>query len=262
MRASCELDTPLFRQQPPLAEWLEGLGHDGPFERVQPTSAGNQAAPRLEAVPSIISLLKDPDPDTRMQAARALGSLGERAHRVLPVLRAALKETALQDPDESVRNDAVNALLRAGPQPASEVAGLIDSLQDEVEVVRFHAAIALGDLGSEARPSLPVLIHKALWDENPAVRVEAAVALWKIDRNKGPLVIPALIKALASNNEFICWMAADCLGQIGPEARQAVPALQQALRKPFKMALIKKSLALALERIDTQAADSDGPLPS
>jgi HEAT repeat protein len=259
MAARSELPQALLRQQPPLADWLEGLSHDGPFERVQLSSVGHPAAPRLEAVESLISLLKDSDRAFRMQAATALGNLGEHAHRALPVLRAALKETALRDADESVRSRAVQAILQVGPQPVSEVAGLIDSLQDDVEVVRFHAAIALGDLGRAAQPSVPALIHAALWDEDPAVRVEAAMALWKIDR-KGPLVIPALIEALANNNELICWIAADYLGQIGPEARQAVPALQQVLRRPFKMALIRKGVALALERIDPQAAAAGGLL--
>jgi HEAT repeat protein len=249
---SSELHKALLLQQPPLVDWLEGLSHDGPFERDQYTSFGQQAAPRLEALPSLISLLKDSDPGIRVQAVKAMGSLGERAQRVLPVLRAALKEIALTDSDGSVRGHAMHAILQVGPQPASEIAGLIDALQDDVEVVRFHAAIALGDLGSAARPSLPALIHTARWDENPAVRVEAALALWKIDR-KGPLVIPALIEALANNNEFICWMAADCLGQIGPEAQEALPALQQALQRPFKISLIRKGVALALERIDPPA---------
>jgi HEAT repeat protein len=262
MAARSELPQALLGQQPAVADWLEGLSHDGPFERAEPDSAGHPAAPRLEAVESLISLLKDSDRDVRMQAVTALGNLGERAHRVLPVLRAALKETALQDADESVRSRAVHAILQAGPQPVSETAGLVDSLQDEIEVVRFHAAIALGELGyaPAARPSVPTLIHAALWDEDPAVRVEAAMALWKIDR-KGPLVIPALIKALADDNELICWIAADYLGQIGPEARQAVPALQHALRRPFKISLIRKGMALALERIDPQAAGTGG-LPS
>ena len=121
-----------------------------------------------------------------------------------------------------------------------------------MEVLRFHAAVALGVLGRDARPAVSPLIHTALWDEDPAVRVEAAVALWKIDRNKGPLVIPALIKALANDNELICWIAADYLGQIGPEAREAVPALRQALRRPFKIGLIRKGVALALQRFDGQ----------
>jgi len=258
MAVPAELHQALLRQQPPLADWLEGLSHDGPFERIQHTAVGHPAAPRLEAVASLISLLKDSDRDIRIQAATALGNLGEYAPRVLPMLRAALKETALKDADESVRSRAMHAILQVGPQPASEVAGLVDALHNDVEVVRFHAAIALGDLGFAAQPSVPALIHTALWDQEPAVRVEAAMALWKIDRNNGPLVIPALIKALADDNELICWIAADDLGQIGAEARQAVPALQQALRRPYKIALIRKGVALALERIDPQAAAAAG----
>jgi len=196
---------------------------------------------------------KDPDRDVRVRVVTALGTLGGQAHRVVPVLRAALKETAVNDNDESVRTHAAHALLEVGPEPDSEVAGLIDSLQNELEILRFHAAIALGNHGRDAQPAVPALIHTALWDQDPAVRVEAAVALWKIDRT-GPLVIPVLIKALADDNELICWIAADCLGQIGPEARQAVPALQQALRRPFKIALIRRGVALALERIDPHAA--------
>jgi len=79
------------------------------------------------------------------------------------------------------------------------------------------------------------------------------MALWKIDR-KGPLVVPALVRALGDANELICWIAADCLGQIGPEAREAVPALRQALRRDFRISLIKAGVNLALERIDPQSA--------
>jgi HEAT repeat protein len=89
------------------------------------------------------------------------------------------------------------------------------------------------------------------------VRVEAAVALWKIDR-KGAVVIPALIKALGDDNEMLCWIAADCLGQMGPEAREAVPALRQALLRPFKISLIRKGVTLALQEIDPQAAAEAG----
>jgi HEAT repeat protein len=198
-----------------------------------------------------------PFPVEGLRAVTALGNLGGQARRVLPALHAALTETALHDGDESVRTQAVRAVLQVGPQPASEVAALSDALQDELDVVRFHAAIALGNVGREAQPALPALIHAALWDEDPAVRVGAALALWKIDR-KGPLVIPALMKALDDANELICWIAADWLGQLGPAAREAVPALRQALRRPFKITLIRAGVALALERIDPQAAAEVG----
>jgi HEAT repeat protein len=239
-------------QTPPLVEWLEALSHDGPFERGPGPSVMDQAAPRLALVPVLISLLKDPDQAVRVRVLTALGNLGGQVHLVMPVLRAALKEAALTDDDEAVRTQAAHALLQAGPEPDSEVAGLTDSLRSELEVMRFHAAVALGNLGRAAQPAEPALIHTALWDEDAAVRVEAAVALWKIDR-KGPLVIPVLADALENDNELICWMAADYLGQIGPEAQEAVPALRGALRRPFKIGLVRKGVALALQRIQGQA---------
>jgi HEAT repeat protein len=258
MTTPSELQAALLGQQPPLADWLEALSHDSPFEQGQDPSIWDQVAPRPALVPILLSLLKDPDRDVRVRVLTALGNFGGQAHRVLPALRLALKETALEDDDEFVRIRAAHALLQVGPEPDSEVAGLIDSLQNELEVLRFHAAVALGNLGRAARSAVPALIHTALWDEDPAVRVEAAVSLWKIER-KGPLVIPVLSEALAAENELICWMAADALGQIGPEAREAVPALRRALQRDFKVSLIKTGVILALERIDPHAKEeADG----
>ena len=83
------------------------------------------------------------------------------------------------------------------------------------------------------------------------------MALWKIDRKIQP-VIHALTNALEKDNELICWIAAEHLGQMGPDAREAVPALQQALRREFKITLVRTGIALALERIDPQAAAMGG----
>jgi hypothetical protein len=237
----------------PIADWLAALSHDSPFEHGQDGSVWNEEAPRLTLVPILISLLQDPSGDVRMRAITALTTFAEQAQRALPVLRAALKDAAATDDDPSVRGRAVHAVLQLGPQPASDVAALIDSLHDDLEIVRFHAAVALGDLGRSAQPATPALIQAASWDDDPAVRVAAAVALRKIDRN-GPLAIQTLIEALGNDNELVCWMAADELGQIGPEAREAVPALQQALRRRFKMNLVARGIALAIRRIAPQSA--------
>jgi HEAT repeat protein len=251
MTATSEIQAALLPQHPPLVDWLEALSHDSPFEGGQDCLIWDQAAPRMDLVPILLSLLNDTDRDVRVRVLTALGNFGGQAHRVMPVLRAALKETALKDDDESVRNHAAHALLQVGPEPDSEVAGLTDSLHNELEALRFHAAVALGNLGRDARSAVPALIHAALWDVDSAVRVEAAAALWKIDR-RGPLVIPALMDALEDDNELVCWMAADFLGQVGSEARVAMPALQRARRRPFKSGLIRKGVVLALERISGQ----------
>jgi HEAT repeat protein len=197
--------------------------------------------------------LQDADRDIRLRAVTALGDLAGEVRRVLPALRAALGEAALHDGDEGVRAGAVRALLRAGPQPATEVGALINALHSEVDVVRFHAAIALGDFGTGGRPAVPALIHASLWDEDPAVRAGAAMALWKIDDHRDPLAVHVLTRALGDVNELVCWVAAEWLGQMGPAAQEAVPALRQALRRRCKLSLVTTSVRLALERIDPQA---------
>jgi HEAT repeat protein len=244
-------------QDPPLADWLVALSHDSPWERSQAAATWGGASVPLSAVQSLLSLLNDSNPTVRLRAVTALGSLGGEVRRVLAALRGALREAALHDADDGVRAQAVRALLQAGPASAMAVGSLVEALRSEVDVVRLHAAAALGDLGPAGRPAVPALIHASLWDEEPGVRVESAMALWKID-HKGPLVLQVLIKALGDANEFICWMAVDCLAQMGRAAREAVPALRQALTRGFKMSLVKTGILLALERIDPEASQGEG----
>jgi HEAT repeat protein len=237
---------------PPLADWFVALSHDSPFERPQHSEARDGVCPPLAAVPSLFALLQDSNPDIRLPVIASLGDLGREIRRILPALRTALREVALNDKDAGVRAEAVRALLRAGPQPATEVEAFVDALQNDVDIVRFHAAVSLGDLGPAGQSAVPALIHASLWDEEPAIRVEAAMALWKIDR-KGPLVLHVLSKALNDANELICWIAAERLAHIGPAAREVVPALRQAMQRDFRLSLVKTALSLALERIDPQA---------
>jgi HEAT repeat protein len=254
-------DTARLGEGPPLADWLVALSHDGPFEAPQMRAARGSGSPLLATVPLLLPMLKDADRDARLAAVRSLGEIAEEVRRVLPTLRAALGQAAVHEDDDGVRTEAVRALLRAGPQPATEVGPLIDALHSEFDVVRFHAAVALGDFGPAGRPAVADLIHASYWDEEPAVRVEAAMALWKIDR-KMPLVLHVLTEALGDANELVCWVAAECLGQIGPAASDAVPALRQALQREYRLALVKTGVRLALERIEAQAGiDSSGQLP-
>jgi HEAT repeat protein len=197
--------------------------------------------------------MKSAELKVRAQAIRAVGDLAARVRRLLPTLRQILEEAAHAD-GEDVRAEAVRALLRAGPQPDNDVAALTDALHSGLEIIRFHAAIALGDFGIEGRPAVPNLIHASLWDDEPAVRLAAAMAIWKIDDQRGPLIIHVLSRALGDANELICWLAAEFLGQMNTAARDAVPALQNALRRKYELSVVQTSIRLALERITPQGA--------
>ena len=98
--------------QATIADWLAALSHDSPFEGGEDNSVWDQEAPRLALVPILISLLQDADRDVRRRTIAALAKFGEQAQRTLPVLRAALKDAALKDDDESVRSEAVHAVLQ------------------------------------------------------------------------------------------------------------------------------------------------------
>jgi hypothetical protein len=51
-------------------------------------------------------------------------------------------------------------------------------------------------------------------------------------------------------------MAADCLGDLGPRAAAAVPALQSALQAHFEIAHVRTGLRIALDRIQQKAVDA------
>ncbi len=237
-------------QDPPLANWLVALSHDSPLKQCGGGTA--RPYPPLAAVPELLSLLKDANPSVRQRTTVAVGDLVREIRRVLPALRTALTDAALHDEDDTARAEAVQALLGAGPQPATEVAALVDSLQSEIDVMRFHAATALADLGPAARQAVPALIHASLWDEEPAVRVGSAIALWRIDQNRDSLTVHVLTKALEDSNELVIWVAADALAQMARAAREAAPALREALQREYRLAVVRTSIEMALERIGPQ----------
>jgi hypothetical protein len=65
-------------------------------------------------------------------------------------------------------------------------------------------------------------------------------------------------RPLRAEDEVLRWMAADCLGDIGPRAAAAVPALQSALQIHFEIAHVRTGLSIALDRIQGKAVDA-GP---
>jgi HEAT repeat protein len=90
---------------------------------------------------------------------------------------------------------------------------------------RIQAAVELGRLGTHAAAAIPHL-GKALDDEDPGVGRAAANAMASI----GKLAIPVLIEALTNRSQRARKNAAFALRLIGPDAREAIPALLVGLR--------------------------------
>src|SRR5262245_12772372 len=81
-----------------------------------------------------------------------------------------------------------------------------------------QALLALGEIGPAAK------------DARPLVRVRAAEALWKIDRRKE--AVPVLAEVLEGKDANARFAAALAVGQVGPSAADAVPALVEAAGSP------------------------------
>ncbi|MDB9423549.1 HEAT repeat domain-containing protein, partial [Microcystis aeruginosa CS-564/01] len=126
---------------------------------------------------------------------------------------------ALEDSDNDVRRNAVEALGKIGSETA--IPGLLKALEDSDRFVRWKAAEALGKIGSET--AIPGLL-KALEDSDWYVRRNAAEALGKIGSETA---IAGLLKALEHPNKDVRENAAFALGDIGSET--AIPGLLKAL---------------------------------
>src|SRR5262249_14972932 len=138
------------------------------------------------------------DPKVRSDAEAALVQRGQRS---LPLLRRFLNPEheelhgvtfdiirrvgppaipllveLLRNQWDSIRRDAVDALIDLAPDTDRIQPALRRALRDEDSVVAGDAARALGALGKRASPSVDALVETLL-HEDPYVRVYAAEAL-------------------------------------------------------------------------------------
>ncbi len=137
-----------------------------------------------------VAKLRNPDPREGVEAAEALGKLGDR--RALPHLRRVfdgLEDTVSKKPPDDPRSQAylmwyrvlhcavAAAMVRLGEK--NYLTEVIAALGDEFPRVKGQAAWSLGDLGADAASAIPVL-ERALKDDVHKVREAASGALRKI----------------------------------------------------------------------------------
>jgi HEAT repeat protein len=124
-----------------------------------------------------------------------------------------------KDPILFVRCHAAKALAMSGTTFSSILPALIAVLADENPSAQFQAAKALGSFGTFAAPATAAL-EQMLHVPYDLVRSVAAGALWRITRREEAMTI--LIDMVKERDSRL---AASELGEIGPEACRAIPAL-------------------------------------
>jgi hypothetical protein len=152
------------------------------------------------------------------------------------------------------RAEVMRAIGSFGEDGAGEVSSVALTLTDPDPQVRMAAAWALSQIGAQAAAAAPAL-GQALADSNPRVRALAAVALEAM----GPAAVPALpelVRALNDPVDYVRVPAADALGAMGPAARAAVSPLAERLRAKDEQVMVLRSLAAALGNIGPDAKDA------
>jgi HEAT repeat protein len=123
--------------------------------------------------PPLQIALGDPNLLVRARAAESLGQVGDPA-AVTPLV----KRLEDRSEDREVRTRAAEALGRLGSEEAVEP--LLDVLDDPVWHIRYHAIVALGQIGDAA--ALEGLEEATRYDPDPFNREEAAQALRRLGR--------------------------------------------------------------------------------
>ena len=215
----------------------------------------------LRADPSLVEALQDESETVRLNAAYAMGCMGEAV--VPPLIDATRQETAasveetiaktpdnlhgtnptagyaaqalsaiglpavpavvkiLDDEDWWVRAMAVDILTKIGPAAKTGVPALMKRVNDGHWWVRRNAIEALGTIGLHSTDAVPLLVA-ALQDTDYRVRRNAAITLAKFGQPSAP-AIPALVEALGDENRYNCFYAASALRHIGtPKAQSAL----------------------------------------
>jgi HEAT repeat protein len=228
-----------------------------------------------DAVPVLVKRLQGKTARDPEAVIDILGSIGPDAAEAVPVLTACLGNASLRD-------DAAHALCGIGPKARSAIPALGQAFRQArredryftwvkklhqlgpdavpllIEILgeakledKCDSATALGQLGPAAQAATahltPLLKH-----QNPDLRCDAAIALWKIEKNEA--VIPILVGLLQTTQDYpgAARIAAEALGDIGPCAKGALPALEsyrRSVRDGYGSSLLQEEAAKAIKKI-------------
>jgi len=247
-----------------------------------------------EAIKPLIAAMEDTAPRVRSEAASALSGFGPVAKDAIPALTAALddKNRSLRasaaftlsriGPDAKVATPKLIALLRAPPDAeevnaifdqivrknaamalgritrGSDVAveSLIAALDDKGLEVAVYAAMALGEIGPPAKAAIQPLQGFVKTEKDARIRIHAAAALMRIDPQFAKSSMKILISGLTDERMFVRYNALGALGELGPLAEEAVPALQKLLQDPDER--IQDDAARTLKKIAVENKNTGG----
>jgi HEAT repeat protein len=181
-----------------------------------------------DVVDDIIPLLSPMDSLSRLPAITALVNIGE------PAIPRLIKLLAHQD-----RAVATSASVALNRMHATAVPALAAALESGNDQLVDQGSNALWWIGGGAKSALPALYNVAGSDKRSDVaRVAAARAALKIDAQQSKQsieirsIVPVLIRTIESGSFRQQGWAAEVARDLGPTARDTLPALRKRLDLP------------------------------
>ncbi len=199
-----------------LAEALKNIkAKDNIDLRIQAATTLADFGARAEpALADLLDALETNNEDLRLNAAITLAKIGKAA--VKPVAK------LLDSDNKDTKFYAIWTIGWIGPDGKETIPTMIKLTKDKDDAVRRKAVFALGRLAGDPSKTIDVLVE-AFGDEKEDVRQAAGEALSKF----GAAAVPALIELLKVKSAGARIQAATSLGDIGSDAKAAVPALRE-----------------------------------
>lgn len=220
---------------------------------------------------AIARALEDDEPQVRRNAAQALGAIRRGVEPMVP----ALIRHAGHDPIPEVRGACADTLGRLRPTAVTAAAlpNYVEALDDPGSPSELREALIEGLMrfGPEARPAVPAIIRALRSAEARShgvdadmralmLRDSAARALGRLA--PGTPFAPEAIGALSTSLDDRAVPVARSLGEFGPAARAAAPAMLRVLRQAGDRRAPRDvaSSAEALRRIAPGTPEADEAL--
>ncbi len=185
-----------------------------------------------------------------LAAMAVLGKFGSAAEAATPTIT-----QALADPNPGIKLAAVHALGQIGPKAISAIPDLIHLMTDydRPTLVAVKAALENIDVNWRLDPAVPDLVATLVTRlNNPDSLGKLAVQTLILI---GAPAVPTLIDVLRNGNIPASENSAFALGQIGKDAKKAIPALTEMLGNENRR--VQTEAANALQRINSAVACPD-----
>lgn len=193
-----------------------------------------------DAIPHLAAALKDDD--LRGWAIGALGCFTEYPDKVIPALLEELKHGPYP-------RAAAESLAVFGPAAKGAVPALDRLLNHKDPYARWDGIVALRKIKPLTPADIPKLVERLTESsmESGLYNIEAL-------KHLGPGAAPALAGTLGSDGKDVRRRAAHTLGEFGPEAKPALPALRKLLRDEDVRTRVSAARAIWQIAEDTESA--------